>query len=67
MCKQFNHSRMCKEEAELWADSYIKRVLSDPSHFDSDYSILLSYPDEVIKAIASRYASVPISTEPNTK
>lgn len=67
MCKQFKRSRMCKEEAELWADSYIKRVLSDPSHFDPDYSILLSYPDEVIKVIASRYASVPTPTEPNTK
>ena len=50
MCN-LKRARMCAEEAQLWAETYLYRLLADPVHFDPDYSILLSYPDEVISCI----------------
>lgn len=44
----FKRSRMCEDEAKLWAAAYLKRLVSDPVHFDPNYEILLSYPDEVL-------------------
>lgn len=51
MCKistKMKRARMCEEEAKLWASEYLKRLNADPVHFDTDYEILLSYPDEVL-------------------
>ncbi len=50
MCN-LKRARMCEAEATLWAEAYLYRLLADPEHFDTDYSILLSYPDEVIACI----------------
>lgn len=47
----FKRSRMCKEEAQLWAFSYLQRLMSDMQNFDSDYQILYSYPEEVVQMI----------------
>ena len=55
MCKispKMKRARMCEEEAKLWAASYLKRLYSDPVHFDPNYEILLSYPDEVLIALS---------------
>lgn len=51
-------ARMCEAEATLWAEAYLYRLLADPEHFDPDYSILLSYPDEVISCIYKLNPSV---------
>lgn len=50
---KFKRSRMCKEEAHLWASAYLKRFAQDPEHFDSDYEIINSYPPEVIQELAN--------------
>lgn len=44
-------ARMCKEEADLWAAAYLERLLNNPLNFDPDYSIISSYPDEVLNSI----------------
>ena len=67
MCKDFKRSRMCEEEAKLWAQSYLRRVLENPLTFDPDYSILYSYPEEVIKILSKWYSSVPAPPMANTK
>lgn len=50
---RFKRSRMCKEEAQLWASAYLNRLAQDPVHFDSDFEIINSYPPEVIKELAN--------------
>lgn len=57
---RFKRSRMCREEAHLWASAYVNRLAQDPAHFDSEFEILNSYPPEVIQEL---YKIVPSVTE----
>lgn len=57
---RFSRSRMCREEALLWASEYAKRLAADPLHFDVEFDILHSYPPEVIQEL---YKIVPSVTE----
>ena len=48
----FKRSRMCREEATVWAEAYMLRLVQDPEHFDADYNIIQSYPQEVIDILS---------------